>query len=208
LALAQHYGLATRLLDWTRNPLVALFFAIAGGTEEGLYGGVYALLAPRKVSTDTPFADCGRALAIADPLEALQSAIQPYAFEDVLTYEPRPFDRRMLQQAAVFTYHVRPSIALEPISVGDVSPPGEKWIMSADPGARTAGINLIEFVIAPEYKREIRTGLATLGVRYDTLFPDLEGLSSEFNYSFITRFSVRTRGVPSEESPGEPPPTK
>lgn len=41
--LAQHYGLPTRLLDWTSNFLVALYFAIQKGNLEDEYCSVWAL---------------------------------------------------------------------------------------------------------------------------------------------------------------------
>ncbi|MBA6339729.1 FRG domain-containing protein [Colwellia sp. MB02u-10] len=49
LALAQHYGVPTRLLDFTLNPLVALFFATQGITSSQSKGNIGIWVIPEKL---------------------------------------------------------------------------------------------------------------------------------------------------------------
>lgn len=47
--LAQHYGLPTRLLDWTTNPLAALFFAVSENQLKDKNGALYAIYSRKDI---------------------------------------------------------------------------------------------------------------------------------------------------------------
>lgn len=88
LAIAQHNGLPTRLLDWSSNPLIAVFFAVIDSPESD--GAVYAHYTRFTVNEDTH--------------EPFSSKIKKN-----MRYRPRAVSRRIINQFGYFTYHVNPA---------------------------------------------------------------------------------------------------
>ena len=177
LALGQHHGLPTRLLDWTYSPLVALHFATedpADYAEDGIVWCVNFVEANKKLpprlrrilqteGSDTLTVEMLAEFGTLREFDALSR--DPF----LVFLEPPAVDRRILNQLALF------SLMSSPVATMDA------WLRGHPELSR-------QVRVPAALKWEIRDKLDQANINERVLFPGLDGLSR-----WLTRYYMPTQ---------------
>jgi FRG domain-containing protein len=177
LAVAQHHGLPTRLLDWTYSPYVAMHFVTEDLERYQADGCIWCIdyvgtnqLLPEKLkaileeegSNVFTVEMLNRAAATLHELESLA------ATEFVVFFEPPSLDDRIVNQFALFSLMSSPTARFD------------TWLEQKN--------NLFRRIIIPAaLKWEIRDKLDQANITERVLFPGLDGLSR-----WIKRYYIPT----------------
>lgn len=169
LSLAQHYGLPTRLLDWTLSPLVAAYFATEPDAVDDEYPGRIWVLNASKLNEMTSTSP-GLLLTFSMQNKEVEELVKP-AFDDdfaspgkVIAVLPPEHDMRHFSQQSVFTLH------------GD-GKSLEDWRAELIPNEAEHRKLMMCTALPPKAKTEIRGDLERLGIHEASLFPDLANLA-------------------------------
>jgi hypothetical protein len=176
LALGQHHGLPTRLLDWTSSPLVALHFTTSRTELFGRDGAVWMIdyvrtheLAPRELRQ--LLEDEGAVVFSTEMLDSVAPALadlEALADDFAVVVEPPSFDERIVNQYALFTLMSRPDASLD------------GWLEEHP--------ELVRRVVVPaELKWEVRDKLDQSNVSERVLFPGLDGLTRTLTRHYAPR---------------------
>ena len=163
LAVAQHHQLPTRLLDWSRNPLIALYFAVNDRNrhegEDG-WGDVFVfaweLGEERDVDEHVLPLDRVRAMRPAERGHITDGG--PGAEAGLVLFSPPMISSRFASQEGLFSYQER----ITDCTFTEV--------------AQAGSLSLTRVTVPGAARFGILKQLNRLGVETEKLFPDLPGL--------------------------------
>jgi len=188
LAVAQHHGLPTRLLDWSYSPFVALHFATATPSLMDVDGVIWAADyvdsaeylpgALREVLEEE-----GTSVFTAEMLNGVVGSLQELqALADEpfpVFFEPPSLDDRIVNQFALFVLMSSPHARLD------------EWLSARPHIAR-------RIILPASLKWEVRDRLDQVNITERVLFPGLDGLSV-----WLTRYYQPRPGATPLEEPDD-----
>ncbi|MGM5027392.1 FRG domain-containing protein [Tardiphaga sp. 862_B3_N4_1] len=154
-ALAQHFGVPTRLLDWSEDPLVAAFFAVE--------------------RWDTP-TDAAVFMILPEARYRREDVVS-LGPHQVIAFRPPAIDRRIPAQRSVFTYHPHDPDDQPFVSLDKRQNIGGKIGNPAGKGGSVRGFAKI--IIPQAIKRALFVRLSGVGVDRRNLFPGLDGVGAD-----------------------------
>jgi hypothetical protein len=176
VALAKHHGLATRLLDWTFSPYVALHFTTAYPRDYEQDGLIWMVdfVKTNRLLPDRLRDAIEREGMNATSAELLQELAPTLGDFDrlgddfVVFFEPPALDQRIVNQYALFSLMPSPHERLD------------EWLESRDDLAR-------RIIVPAELKWEVRDKLDQANITERVLFPGLDGLATWLRRYFSPR---------------------
>lgn len=168
LALMQHHGAPTRLLDFTKSPYVAAFFALYKSTRDA---AVFALDTPTLWRL-APEGDRSLRREEIDP--RIKGNFERYFASNskkiLWVGEPEEMDRRLVAQSGTF---VVPGVLDQTLEEIIREYPSERPLLR-------------KFVLPASMRKEAMLALYRMNITHATLFPDLDGLSRSIAYELET----------------------
>ncbi|QJD94862.1 FRG domain-containing protein [Mucilaginibacter robiniae] len=155
LTLGQHFGLPTRLLDWSYNALTALWFATGYADPEK--------------SLIQPYSVVWILMAQEEDFALNIEAIHPFDVPKTKIVRPRIIKQRINNQSGVF-------------SVPSSQEMLDKCYMNETDSYKE---KLIKVKIPCKRYWDIRIDMNTLGVNAFTIFPELEGLCTYLQWRYF-----------------------
>lgn len=176
LAIAQHHGLKTRLLDWSTNPLSSLWFACEEpkALKPDSYCIVWVLIAPTDERVRNLFFKTGE--EITDSL---------FTLDETFIYVPNIVNPRIKNQSGLFSVHHYDTTLKKHVPLDE----NEKFFphkFNAKPNfLPDRNWDLIKILINRElYGKDILKNLRRFDVHEETIYPSLERAGSRLNFDF------------------------
>jgi hypothetical protein len=180
LALLQHHGAPTRLLDWTTSPFVALYFALEGVEKDQTEpSAVWAIerqwlhqCAAKSLEAKAGSENAKKiALLAGSHSESFKSWIVDEGPQLVLPVDPYRQHDRVSSQQAVFLAPGSLTVSFETNLFADADQPRKHIFKIEVPTTGRARML--------QYLRDV------LNISHATLFPGLDGLASSLRHSVM-----------------------